>query len=64
MRKEIWTSIILAGSLLAGVTACERAGEPSKPATSSPPSRQQQPSSPPSSPGSQPEKQQPGGTQQ
>lgn len=64
MRKETWTSIILAGTLLAGVTACERAGEPTQPGTSgSPPARQEQPSSPPSSPSSQPEKQQPGGTQ-
>ena len=65
MRKEIWTSIILAGTLLAGVTACERAGEPAKPAPSgSPPARQEQPSSPPSGTSSQPEKQKPADTQE
>lgn len=64
MRKQIWTPIILAGTLLAGVTACERAGEPAQPAPSgSPPARQEQPSAPPSGPSSQPEKQQPGDTQ-
>lgn len=58
MRNGTWASLLLVGSLAAGLAACEQSGTPEQPQTSQP--RQEQPSQPggtgsqPSQPGSPP----------
>lgn len=45
MSQGTWRLLVIAGSLAAGLAACERTGAPEQPRTTQPP-RQEQPASP------------------